>query len=337
MSDALGETETALRDGYSVLLMDLDGTLHRGSAGVEAAAEAMTEARRSGLRLAFVTNNASRTPVEVSGYLDSIGVAADPSEVTTSAQAGARALAKQVAPGTAVLVVGGPALANAVEAEGLVAVWAANEAAAMIQGWDPSLDWRTLAEGAYALEAGALWIVTNADPTLPTVGGIAPGNGSFVELLQKVTGRRPDLVAGKPAPDILLGAAADAGRSALAVGDRLDTDVAGAMAAGLDSLLVLTGVTSVSQLLTARPDERPTFVSPNLRGLAEIHEPVVRYAGGWGCGPTRVVGSDGLLELSEGGTDLQVLRALVAAAWEVVDEGGQPRLDSRAERRLAGF
>src|SRR4029079_18205700 len=119
---------------------------------------------------------------------------------------------------------------------------------------------------------GAPWVVTNTDLTLPTERGPAPGNGAFVALLAAVTGREPDRVADKPEPALRRQAAARfPGAAPLAVGDRLDTDVRGAVAAGMDCLLVLTGVATVRDLLEAAPDTRPTYVSYDLTGLDHRH------------------------------------------------------------------
>ena len=268
MSATLEGTTEPLQSTYDALLLDLDGTLHRGPDPVPGAAEAITGARAAGRRLSFVTNNASRTPNQVVLHLLGVGVAAEEREVLTSAQAGARALARLVPAGSPVLVVGGDGLSAAVVAEGLRPVGSAtDQPVGVVQGWFPGLSWPVLAEGAYALATGIPWVATNVDLTLPTARGVAPGNGSFVGLLAAVSGRSPDVVAGKPGPLMLLEAAGADGRRALVVGDRLDTDIAGAVAAGLDSLLVLTGVTDVTALLRAAPDQRPTYVSRDLTGL----------------------------------------------------------------------
>ena len=140
----------------------------------------------------------------------------------------------------------------------------------VVQGWFPDLGWRLLAEGAFALQHGAFWVATNLDLTLPTSRGVAPGNGSFVHALSLASGRKPDLVAGKPEPAILVEAAAASRLThPLVIGDRLDTDIQGANAAGLDSLLVLTGVTDAYALLAADVGQRPTYVSAGLDALLD--------------------------------------------------------------------
>lgn len=312
-----------LLDAYSAFLLDLDGTLHRGAEAVPGAAQALESARAADRRLAFVTNNASRTPAQVVAHLVGLGFEASESEVLTSAQAGARATAILVPTGSAVLVVGGDGLTEAVLAEGLVPVQTAKEAPrAVLQGWFPGLDWPLLAEGAYALARGVPWVATNADLTLPTPAGVAPGNGSFVHMLASVSGREPDVIAGKPGPLMLLDAAGGDRQRALVVGDRLDTDIAGAVAAGLDSLLVLTGVTGVDELLDATVHERPTYVSWDLDGLGETH-PAALADGedAWVCRGARVSLVNDHLVVDVAGTSGDLIRAVSLASWTCADEG----------------
>ncbi len=140
----------------------------------------------------------------------------------------------------------------------------------MLQGYGPAVTASDLAEAAYAVQAGATWVATNTDGTLPTDRGVAPGNGSLVAAVERAVGTPPHLVAGKPAPPLYLLCAQrldlPAGRL-LAVGDRLDTDIEGAVAAGMDSLLVLTGVDDLRACLEAPAHRRPTWVAPDLRAL----------------------------------------------------------------------
>ncbi len=322
-----------LAGSHDVALFDLDGTLYVGPRAVPGAAGLLAAARSAGLRVAYVTNNASSPPQEVAARLSGLGFSAAPDDVTTSAQAAATLLAGRLPAGSRVLAVGGPGLTWALDSAGLVPVGAATEQpAAVAQGWFPDLSWRLLAEGAYALAAGLLWVATNTDRTLPTPGGTAPGNGSFVALLAGVVGRQPDLVAGKPGADILLQAAARAGAArALVVGDRLDTDIEGAHAAGLPSLLVLTGVSSRADLLAARPDHRPTFVASDLSGLLEPHpRPQPAEDGAWHCGGWAAqVGPDGELVLRGAGEPDDALRAACAAAWSATDRGAAVRVGTR--------
>lgn len=257
-----------LASRHDVLLLDLDGVVYQGENPIPHAIDALGEVQRSGTRLAFVTNNASRPPSSVSDQLHGLGLSVGPADIVTSAQAGARVLAGMVPPGSKVLVVGGQGLFEAVSERGFVAVEdAADEPVAVIQGFSKDVGWRRLAQATFALRAGAVYVATNTDLTIPTDGGMAPGNGLLVSVVARASGVEP-VVAGKPEPPLMNESVERTGAVApLVVGDRLDTDIAGAVRSGIPSLLVLTGVTGVRELLAAGPEERPTYVSADLRGL----------------------------------------------------------------------
>ncbi|WP_194820073.1 HAD-IIA family hydrolase [Nocardia sp. XZ_19_385] len=262
-----------LRDRYEALLLDLDGTLYRGPVVIDGAPEALADAARE-QRLVYVTNNASRAPETVAEHLAELGFPATTEDVVTSAQAAARLLAEQLEPGATVLVVGSDDLAAEVNAVGLQPIrrFNGNAPAAVVQGHSPQTGWPDLAEAAYALSADALWIAANTDKTLPNERGLAPGNGSMVAALRTASGREP-IVAGKPFAPLMEDALHRAGtRSALVVGDRLDTDIEGANTVGLDSLLVLTGVSTLAELRDAPDELIPTFVADSLDALN--HPPV---------------------------------------------------------------
>lgn len=217
----------------------------------------------------YVTNNASRRPGEVAEHLTELGFDADESTVVTSSQTAARLLAENVAPGSPVLIVGTEALADEIRHVGLRPVRSFEDApAAVVQGHSPTTDWAILAEATLAIRAGAVWVAANLDTTLPTERGLVLGNGSMVAALRTATSREP-LVAGKPAAPLM----EDAMRRSkcvrpLVVGDRLDTDIEGANNVGLDSLLVLTGVsTAVDVLRAAPPEQRPTYLASELDAL----------------------------------------------------------------------
>src|SRR5579884_1051749 len=232
-----------LAESHDVALLDLDGVVYVGPEAVPHVPEVLSRARSAGMRLAFVTNNASRTPTAVARHLVELGVEARADEVVTSAQAAARYLGEHLPAGARVLVLGTDALAEAVREHGLAPVWEAESEAglvsAVVQGYSPETNWRMLAEGAVAIRGGALWVATNTDSTVPSPRGPLPGNGSLVAALRHATGAEP-VVTGKPDPtmhrETLLRTGA---RDPLVVGDRLDTDIEGANAVGCASLLVL--------------------------------------------------------------------------------------------------
>ena len=315
----------SLLDLYDALLLDLDGTLMHGTVPIPHAAGAVERARAAGVRLVFATNNASRTPQQAAEHLALVGVDAEPAEFVTSPQVASRLLAERLGPGAKVLVVGGPSLAEQIRLEGLEATFEdEREVAAVVQGWSPDLNWERLAEGSYAIRRGAYWMATNIDATLPTERGMAPGNGSMVAALRHATGVEPD-VAGKPEPGMFTVAAQDiAARRPLIVGDRLDTDIEGAVRAGMDSLLVLTGVNTVEDALRAEPVRRPTFILPDLAQLAAPFALPVVDGDEARCGAVSATWSGGDITINGPAQDPRVLRAVLAllaahsaeAAWD---------------------
>lgn len=320
-----------LAEIHDVALLDLDGVVYVGPDAVPGAPEALASARDLGLRLAFVTNNAARPPHAVADHLTELGIAAKPAEVVTSAQAAARYLADRLPGGARVLVVGTTGLDFALRERGLTPVAdAEGQVDAVVQGYSPDLNWQLLAEGAVAINRGVLWVATNVDPTVPSPRGPLPGNGSLVAALRHATGKQP-VVTGKPDPTMhresLIRSEAE---RPIVVGDRLDTDIEGANAVGCPSLLVFSGVTTVSELLAAPPKLRPTYLAADLGGLLVEHPepdlvPDGAECGQWSArradsgltlarigGADRDAGADGRLS----DDDLDAVRALCAAWWD---------------------
>ncbi|MDV6245996.1 HAD-IIA family hydrolase [Rhodococcus opacus] len=310
---------TALRDGYDALLLDLDGTLYQGPQEIPGAREALAAGEQS---CYYVTNNASRRPGEVAEHLTELGFDADESTVVTSSQTAARLLAENVAPGSPVLIVGTEALADEIRHVGLSPVRSFEDApAAVVQGHSPATDWAILAEATLAIRAGAVWVAANLDTTLPTERGLVLGNGSMVAALRTATSREP-LVAGKPAAPLM----EDAMRRSkcvrpLVVGDRLDTDIEGANNVGLDSLLVLTGVSTAVDVLRADPEQRPTYLASELDALNRpAEESLIGEDNRWSV---EFDGSDLVIEpTSESAAPVDsaaLLRAVTAGAWKFPD------------------
>jgi len=304
---------TTFATTFDALLLDLDGTVFCGHEPTPGAVDAVAEIPA---RTFWVTNNASRSADQVADHLHSMGFPADPDDVVTSAQAGARMLADRLAPGARVLVLGSASLAGEVRAVGLEPVRTFDDApAAVIQGYSPDIGWADLAEAALAIQSGALWVATNLDLTLPSERGLLPGNGSLVAAVRVATGVEP-LVAGKPART-MMDAALARGDFAhpLVVGDRLDTDIAGANAAGLPSLVVLTGVCTPATLVRAIPEERPSYLTHDLRGLfAPVSEALIGPHPAWHTD----IGLDGAVTIfatGEPGDDLSVVRVAADALW----------------------
>lgn len=307
--------------GVDVVLADLDGVVYAGAGALPHAVEALTRAK-DGRRLAYITNNASRTDAAVAAHLTSLGLPTAADEVVTSPQAAMRLLATKVAPGATILVVGGEGLTREVEKAGYIVTRSAEDRpAAVVQGFAPDVGWLQLAEAAYALktpeeDGGIPWIATNTDWTIPQSRGIAPGNGTLVSAVHTAVGRLAT-VAGKPETPIFDEAVSRFGaHRPLFIGDRLDTDILGAQRAGIDSALVLTGIDRPKQVLAAPPGSRPTYLLGDLR---ELHEPypAVRVSGDTvtvGRARVRIDGGDVLID-SDGARPIDLLRAGATAIW----------------------
>lgn len=311
-----------LVERYDSAMLDLDGVVYRGKDGIEGVAIVLDRARAAGLTLAFVTNNASSPPAAVADKLRGLGVAAHASDVVTSAQAAAREVAKLVPKGAAVLVVGGDGLETALRERNLRPVTSlVDRPSAVVQGFHPDVGWRQLAQAAYAVAAGLPWVASNLDLTVPTADGIAPGNGTFVNAVAAAVGRRPEVVAGKPYRPLFDETVLRIGATApIVVGDRLDTDIAGANLCGADSLLVMTGVTDLAELCRAEPKSRPSYVAWTLDGLLARHESPIHRDATWRLGTWSVTLSEGALIVGEHDDDRNSgLRAVTAAAWAWYD------------------
>lgn len=318
-STPLGEAPLA---GKDLLLVDLDGVVYRGPRVIEHAVDSVNRASAS-VRVGYLTNNAARTDAAVASQLIDLGLEAKPEDVVTSPQAAVKLLAQTVPAGETILVVGGEGLTFELEKAGFRVTRSADDApAAVIQGFAPEVGWRDLAEASFALadapgKPELPWIATNTDWTFPLDRGVAPGNGTLVSAVHVAVGRLP-VFAGKPEKAIYETAFERFGSSnALMVGDRLDTDIQGARAAGIPSAHVLTGIDRPKQLVAAAEHQRPDFI---LRDLRDLEHPY----------PTTVVNRDGSVSVGDatvrmdaqhvvivraGNEPINLLRAGCAAIW----------------------
>ena len=328
---------------YAGFICDLDGVVYRGATAVAHAVDSLSAQRAAGRPVSYATNNAARPPEQVAEHLRSLGLELEVTDVVNSAQAGARRTAELVPAGSRVLAVGGLGVRQALQESGLVPVSAGDlekareegeysePVAAVLQGFGPDVSWHDLAQAAFAVQEGATWVATNDDSTLPLADGLAPGNGSLVLAVRAAAGTDP-VVVGKPHPPLYEYCAEALGleqSDVLALGDRLNTDIAGAVNTGIDSLYVTTGVSSPVDVALADANERPTFVAMDLRALDEEYVPAEvtqEVTGGtsWRatCGQAWAQW-DGALSTSEGGTANERLRVLVAAVWAARDSGEQ--------------
>ncbi|WP_460774342.1 HAD-IIA family hydrolase [Microbacterium sp. GXF7504] len=318
---ALFSRATTPLDGVDVVLADLDGVVYAGDGALPYAVESLNRAG-SGRRLGYITNNASRTDASVAAHLTSLGLEVAPEDVVTSPQAAMRLLTERIPAGSTVLVVGGEGLVVETEKAGFTVTRSADDSpAAVVQGFSPDVAWVHLAEAAFALktpeeEGGIPWIATNTDWTIPQARGMAPGNGTLVSAVHTAVGRLAT-VAGKPETPIFEEAVRRFGAaSPLFIGDRLDTDIAGAQAAGIPSALVLTGVDRPKHVLAAPANSRPTYILSDLR---ELHEPypATKVKGDVttvGAASVRIDGIDVRI-VKAGDRPIDLLRAGAAAIW----------------------
>ena len=320
----LEASSVPLADSHDLVMFDLDGVVYVSGHGIEGVAERIDQLRSRGTHVAFVTNNASRTPEQVAATMAKAGVHADESEVVTSAQAAARLLADEHGAGAAVWLLGGPGLEQALLERGLRPVSEPDGAVAVVSGYGPDVRWKDIMRAATLVRDGLPYVASNADLTIPTSYGLAPGHGVLVATIAGFAGVEP-VVAGKPQRPLMDETVRRVGgERPLMVGDRLDTDIEGAHAIGVPSLLVLTGVTWLEELVAATPELRPTYLSPDTAGLFEAHPVPERrdgevVLGGW-SGRVR----EGRLDVTGSGSDADWWRVAATVAWAYRDEVGTP-------------
>ena len=305
---------------FETLVLDLDGVVYEGGRPIVDATESITTLKAKGIQVGYITNNASRTSQAIAEQLRSFGLELKVEDVITSAQAGAELLKQIVPAGSKVLVVGGEGLRSNVSLAGFKIIESSKDSpAAVIQGFDPSVGWKQLAEASYAIQRGAKWVATNQDWTIPREEGLAPGNGTLVSAVHTAVGQLP-VVAGKPEKAIFETALKQFGTSsAVYIGDRLDTDVLGANRSGIASALVMTGVTTRKELLAAKADSRPTYILGTLKDLLGSYQAPVKTKRGYKLGSAEVelLGQKVLVSFG----DPRSLEALKCACLTIWDSG----------------
>jgi HAD superfamily hydrolase (TIGR01450 family) len=331
--DAVASATGTLIEAYDGIVCDLDGVVYRGHQAVPHAVESLLSALSAGVLVVYATNNASRTPAEVADHLDALGLPGPGARVVTSAQVAARFVAQCCPAGSRVLAVGGPGVTLALEEAGLLAVSpqqsrSGEPVVAVVQGYGAHVGWTDLAEVAYAVQVGAIWVATNIDSTLPTDRGLAPGNGALVAAVRSAVGVDP-VVVGKPNTPLYELSASVLGTEidrTLVIGDRLDTDILGATAARMDSLFVFGGVHGWMDVADAEPAARPRYVATDLRSLHSAYTEAVQDRSDvsrWTCGEASAwVSVAGELVVAQGGTVNERLRAALRAIWDARDVRG---------------
>jgi ribonucleotide monophosphatase NagD (HAD superfamily) len=243
--------------------------------------------------------------------------------VVTSAQAAARLLANQLGEGAPVFVIGGEGLEVALAEQGLKPVQDRDaDPRAVVSGYSGQLRWSTVVTGALLVRDGLPWVASNTDMTVPTPHGPGPGNGVLVDVVARFADREP-VVAGKPEPPLFEETLRRVGGTRpLVVGDRLDTDIEGANRTGYDSLLVMTGVTGLAELVGAPAEQRPTYVAPDLGGLARQHEEPAQSNGVVTCGGWQAAVVDGALRVDGTGAPDAWWQVAATAGWAHLDTTG---------------
>jgi 4-nitrophenyl phosphatase len=252
------------------VIFDLDGVIYRGERLLPYAAQTIAWARERGLGVRFMTNNSTVTREEYSRRLEAFGIPTPVEHIMTSAYATALYLRSRGPDGARVLVIGEGGLRDETAAMGFEVTQPPDDNARyVIVGMDRGFNYETICAAMSAILAGAEFIASNRDPTFPVEDGLLPGGGTIVAAIEAAVGFAPYLV-GKPATRMLDLVLEDLGcrpAQALVVGDRLDTDIKAGCAAGVHTVLVLTGISSAEEARKAPADMRPEWVIPTLAEL----------------------------------------------------------------------
>ena len=244
-------------DGY---IFDLDGTIYLGDALIPGAQATIERLRASQRGVVFLSNKPLESCANYAAKLTRLGISACADDVINSTEALIHLL-RERHPGARVLAIGEPKLLVELTEAGFEVTQQVDAVEVVVAAFDRTLDYTKLNLAHQALVRGAPFYATNGDKTCPVSGGEIPDCAGVIAFLEATTGRKVQEIAGKPSPHILGAALArlqvDAGRC-LMVGDRLDTDMTMGIRAGMDTALVLSGVTSRAML--AESDIRPTYV-----------------------------------------------------------------------------
>jgi 4-nitrophenyl phosphatase len=235
---------------YEAILADLDGTVNRGRTLIPGAEATYRTLSAKGIRWLFLSNNATSMPADLASTITSLGMSVSADQVVTSASALMHTLTKDYRDAR-VMVIGEPRLIRGIEAADIAVAEDPSRADVVVVARDTGFTFEKLTKAHIALQNGALFWATNMDVTFPVPNGFEPGAGAIAAAVAAVAGRPPDRVFGKPSPDIaeLALRLLDLPKSScVVVGDRMETDILFARNAGIDSALVLTGVTSRDDL-----------------------------------------------------------------------------------------
>jgi len=269
-----------------LVIFDLDGVIYRGGHAVPGAAELVGGLRARGVLLRYATNNSTATRAAYVERLAGFGIEASADELVTSTSATIAYLHAHLPQVRRLLAVGALGMLDELHHAGFVVTAAADAAPnhydgsrlanrydAVIAGLDQEFDYRRLAAAASAIREGAVFIATNADLRYPTARGFLPGAGAMVAAIQAAAGAEPPLVIGKPEPGMFVTALEETGTppdEAVVVGDNPDADMVAASRAGIRSILVLTGVTSLADAPRLEGERRPDAVAAGPRDVGRL-------------------------------------------------------------------
>ncbi|MUK90011.1 TIGR01457 family HAD-type hydrolase [Ornithinibacillus sp. L9] len=246
---------------YKGFLIDLDGTMYRGNEVIEEAPAFVNTLREKQIPYLFLTNNSSKTPEVVSNKLNQMGIHSTPDHVFTSSMATAKYI-KHKQPDARCYVIGEIGLFTALEREGLTIT--ESECDFVVMGMDRDISYEKLAKACLAVRNGAKFVSTNSDIAVPTEHGLLPGNGSLTSVVTVSTGKEPTFI-GKPEAIIMKEALSVLGTKSddtVVVGDNYDTDIQAGINAGIDTLMVFTGLTPYEELPNLKT--KPTYHVKNL-------------------------------------------------------------------------
>lgn len=252
------------------VLLDMDGVVYVGEECLPGVQELLDYLEATGRNWLFVTNNSSRTPAQFVEKIARMGIGADESHILSSALATASWLAEQYPDGVRVFMIGQDGLRWALEGEGITVVEDARMADVVVSGIDFNVRYERLADATLAVRAGAGFVGTNSDTSFPSERGQIPGTGALLALLEAATGVAPTVI-GKPNAGMFEQAMHKLGTTAattLMVGDRYETDIAGAIELGMPTAAVLTGITTEEEFRAVVP--RPDLILPGLPALLNV-------------------------------------------------------------------
>jgi arabinose operon protein AraL len=253
-------------------IFDLDGTVYLSDRAIPGAPETIAELRTRGFRIVFLSNKPLQPREVYAEKLTHLGIPTSPDDVINSSQVLAHYLVREM-PDATIFVIGEQPLLDEMAAAGLAISDNPAEIDVVIASFDRTFDYRKLNIGYQALRLGAHFFATNADRTCPVEGGQIPDAAAVIGALEGCTGRKVELVAGKPSAMIVAMALERLGvqaQSCLMVGDRLETDMLMGNQSGLSTALVLTGVTKRDDLL--RSQVRPDFILESVSGVLSLLE-----------------------------------------------------------------